>query len=158
MAALTVGIVIADACFLHSERIITHVLLGGITTGIFYVLCNHGYEMINWVFLLIVPVYVLISIITTTVKSAVEESDGKYEDEDNYSSCGTCGELQKSCSCVKRRPPPPPPTHLSCGDLHTAEINTDNSIRTMNPYTGAAINSEDPTPMTRNWYHNLRNI
>lgn len=146
MAALTVGIVIADAWFLHSERIIKHLLLGGITTGLFYVLCDHGYEMINWVFMAIIPVYVLVSIVTTTVKSAVHETDETDSDDDDYNECGRCGAVAKSCSCVKHTTPQPPSDSISSRQYMT------------NPYTGLRINTEDPTPMTRRWYHNKTNL
>jgi hypothetical protein len=132
MAALTVGIIISDMWFLHGERVITHLFLGGITTGLFYVLCQHEYELINWIFLAIVPIYILISITTTTVKSRIHESDERDEDEDDYRPCGGCGEPRRSCSCEKPKPVP-----RSCGGSVT------------NACVGASVNMEDPTPMTK---------
>ena len=141
MAALTVGIIISDMWFLHGERVTTHLFLGGITTGLFYVLCQHEYELINWIFLAILPMYILISITTTTVRSRIHSS---YEgDDDNYEyvPCGGCGESSRSCSCVKPKPVTPP-----CGNPIT------------NACVGASVNMEDPTPMTREWYNNQRNM
>ena len=152
MAALTVGIIISDMWFLHGERVITHLFLGGITTGLFYVLCQHEYELINWIFLAIVPIYILISITTTTVKSRIHGSYEVDEDDYDYVPCGGCGAPSKSCSCVKEPspppPPPPPPPQPRCAE----------SPKCGEAPIGARLNTEDPTPMTRDWYHDLRNI
>jgi len=141
MDALTVGIIISDMWFLHGERVITHLFLGGITTGLFYVLCQHEYELINWIFLAILPIYILISITTTTIRSNI---DGSYERDDDYDMpCGECGAVPRSCSCVRPKPVTP-----QCGTPITKAC----------VGRGTSVNMEDPTPMTRQWYTNQRNL
>jgi hypothetical protein len=48
MAAFTVSLIILDMWFWRSGRIVTHVFLGGIITALFFALCQHGYELVNW--------------------------------------------------------------------------------------------------------------
>jgi hypothetical protein len=61
MAALTTGLVLSDISFSRSDRVITHFILGGIVSFLFYSLCSRGYEGVNWVLLSIVPVYMILS-------------------------------------------------------------------------------------------------
>lgn len=143
MAALTVGIIISDMWFLRGERVITHLFLGGIITGLFYVLCQHGYELINVIFLIILPVYLMASLTTTAVRSQIHSSHEIDEHHDEYMPCGDCGAPPRSCSCVKPKPVPPPPCETS---------------PVTNACVGASVNTEDPTPMTRRWYSNQRNM
>ena len=145
MGALTVSIVMADLWFLHSDRIVTHTILGGIATALFYVLCDRGYEMINWVFLAIVPIYAIISLSTTRVKRSIHESSGEYIPRGG---CKRCNLPASSCPCVK--PPPKPKcdtkpkeaTGSSCGQ---APIQSN-------------INTQDPTPATQAWYSRKTNL
>ena len=145
MGALTVSIVMADLWFLHSDRIVTHTILGGIATALFYVLCDRGYEMINWVFLAIVPIYAIISLSTTRVNRSIHESSGEYIPRGG---CKRCNLPASSCPCVK--PPPKPKcdtkpkeaTGSSCGQ---APIQSN-------------INTQDPTPATQAWYSRKTNL
>jgi len=138
MGALTTGIVMADVWFQHSDRVPTHIILGGIATALFYVLCKNGYEMINWVFLAVIPVFTIISLGTTTVKSQVQDQP----DDTPNGGCLRCKVPKSSCPCVKPPPAPKCDDSPKCGE---AKIQ-------------ASINTEDPTPKTKQWYHNQTNL
>lgn len=139
MGALTVSIVMADLWFLHSDRIPTHVILGGIATTLFYVLCDRGYEMINWIFLAIVPMYIIFSLSTTRVKRSIHQSSDEYAPTGG---CRRCNLPASSCPCVEAPPKPKCDTSSSCGQ---ASIQSN-------------INTEDPTPSTKDWYHRKTNL
>ena len=66
MAAFTTGILLSNIAYSRSDRLITHFFLGGIIITLFYLLCQNGYEMINYVVLLIIPLYTLLSWILTS--------------------------------------------------------------------------------------------
>ena len=145
MGALTVSIIIADAWFLYTDRIPTHAILGGIATALFYVLCDRGYEMINWIFLAIIPVYVIVSLSNTKVKQSIHQSSDEYVPSGG---CRRCNVPASSCPCVK--PPPKPKcntkpkeaTGSSCGQAAVQ----------------SRINTEDPTPSTKAWYNRKTNL
>lgn len=63
MSALIAGLVIMDAYTLNDEHIPTHLILGGLLIALFFALCRYGYEMVNWVLLLLIPSYLLLSFI-----------------------------------------------------------------------------------------------
>jgi len=61
LAAMISIIILND---MYSNRIgyvIEHSVLGGIACILFSIMCNYGLEIINWVFLLLIPAYLLLS-------------------------------------------------------------------------------------------------
>ena len=108
MGALTVGLIIADYYFNRTERVLTHIFLGSITTILFYALCSHGYEMINWVFLAILPVYVFFSLLSIYLRTEPRE--------DISDTCDSCGESVETCGCDAPLPKPiRKPKSSDCG-------------------------------------------
>ena len=96
MGALTVGLVAADVWFLHADRVVTHIFLGGITTALLYSLCERGYEIVNWIFLGVIPVYIILAILYKLIK----RSNRAYEREDEPSKgCRRCKMPKSSCPC-----------------------------------------------------------
>jgi len=63
MAALIAGLVLTDAYTLNHEHIPTHLILGGLLIALFFALCRYGYEMVNWILLLLIPLYLFLSFI-----------------------------------------------------------------------------------------------
>lgn len=51
MGAFTLALVLADLWSWRRNRAIKHAILGGISTALFFTLCQRGYEMVNWSFL-----------------------------------------------------------------------------------------------------------
>ena len=88
--SLTIGLAVADIWYERAMRVPKHLFLGGILTGLFYVMCTKGYEMVNWAFLGIIPAYVLIAFFIWIIK------DDKYSE-----SCDRCGLPANSCGCKK---------------------------------------------------------
>lgn len=142
MAAFTVAIIIADVWFWRSNRVITHLFLGGIATTLLVVLCQRGYEMVNWAFLGLILVFLLLS----KLNSITYTSD--YSQEYTQScECDTCGVPASSCSCVA--PPVKTPVITPVSNL----VKSCKQPISMNNY-----NIEDPTKSTKRWYYNKRHI
>ena len=93
--SLTIGLAIADIWYERVMRVPKHLFLGGILTGLFYLMCNKGYEMVNWVFLGIIPAYVLIAFFIWMIK------DDRYSE-----SCESCALPANSCGCKKPKRKP----------------------------------------------------
>ena len=95
MAALTSSILLSDLANSRSDRLISHLFLGGIITALFYMLCQRGYEMINWVIILVIPVYMLVRWLVSG--SPVVENETKYFDDDDE--CPVCRSPPRNCGC-----------------------------------------------------------
>jgi len=99
MAAFTTGLLLADISYSRSDRLIPHLFLGGITTGLFFVLCQNGYEMINWAILLAIPIYMLLSWILYNVKYT-PKVNSHSDDQDE---CDTCKQPRHRCGCLRSK-------------------------------------------------------
>ena len=104
MGALTVAIILADMWFWNSTRVVTHLFLGGITTALFYILCQKGFELVNLGFIslfafciIVIPLFKLLSGVSLT-----------SSDTDSSVGCSECGFPASSCPCVAPPPPLPP--------------------------------------------------
>mgnify|MGYP000318279119 CR=1 FL=1 len=78
MGSLTIAFVLADIIF--KAPVFSHLFLGIIATVLFHYLCNYGQERVNWVFLGIVLIYILMSIV---FKNAKKNSDDAVEIKDS---------------------------------------------------------------------------
>lgn len=160
MGALTVGLVAADVWFLHADRVITHIFLGGITTALLYALCERGYESVNWIFLGALPLYIILAILYKLFK----RSNRSYQRGDESTrGCNVCKVPKSSCSCVNN-PPPPSNNCMKCNMASNScacKNNSDSSnLVNYNSTSSNSVSSPqtempDPTPATREWYYNL---
>jgi hypothetical protein len=98
MGALTVAFIIADYYFNYGERVLTYIFLGSTTTILFYVLCLYGYQMLNWVFLGILPIYVFFSILSIHFRKA--------DISDASDMCDSCELPEDECECKMPKPKP----------------------------------------------------
>lgn len=97
MAAFTTSLLLADIAYSRADRLIPHLFLGGITTGLFFVICQSGYEMINWAILLAIPIYMLLSLILHNVKHSQELN----QDSDDQDECNICRQPRHRCGCLR---------------------------------------------------------
>jgi len=91
LSALALSLVLADLYHGRVNYIAEHAVLGGILCILFFTMCHYGYEMVNWIFLLIIPIYVFISWVFTPPSS----------NEDNDDECEQCSKPKKTCGCPK---------------------------------------------------------
>lgn len=63
MSAITIAIVIVDIKFRHYERIPIHAFFGSIVTILFYILYLYGYEDHLWMFLSLIPIYIVFAMV-----------------------------------------------------------------------------------------------
>jgi thiosulfate reductase cytochrome b subunit len=82
MGVLTIGFVLADINFMYGKGVIEHGLLGSLVTILFYALCVHGHEAINWVFIGIFLAYLVASILYNHF----------FSDNDDNTDEDSCGE------------------------------------------------------------------
>ena len=94
MGAFTVSVVIADVWFWHTRRVIPHIFLGGLTTALFFALCQRGYEYVNWSLLGLVVVFALLKSIIV-----FPDSEPVSNDTNDTVPC-SCVERPK-CSCQR---------------------------------------------------------
>jgi Ca2+/Na+ antiporter len=110
MAAFTTGLVLSDLIFYRTDRVISHLFLGGISTALFFVLCQRGFEIVNWVLLLIVPVYMFLVFITSSAKSVIQyehEEHEEHEEREKRTTCNTCHRARSRCGCRYKDTPEP---------------------------------------------------
>jgi hypothetical protein len=94
LSALSLSLVLADLYHGRINYIPEHAVLGGILCILFFTMCHYGYEMINWIVLLIIPIYVFVSWVFTI------SSFTTYKDEDNE--CEQCSKPVKTCGCPRQ--------------------------------------------------------
>lgn len=109
MGALTVGFILADYYFNYGQRILSYIFLGSITTILFYVLCLHGYQNINWVFLLLLPIYIVFALLSIYFRKVDISDISAMSDV-----CNSCGISLDKCDCsnsvyVRKENPTPHP-------------------------------------------------
>jgi len=87
MGLLTIAFVLADITF--KAPVFSHLFLGIIATVLFHYLCKYGQERVNWIFLGMVLIYILMSIVFKNAKKnsddAIEikgKTDNAYVNED----------------------------------------------------------------------------
>ena len=98
MAALTSGILLSDLAHWRSDRLITHFFLGGIVTALFYMMCQNGYEMVNWVIILVIPLYIFVRWLFSG--PSVSVSITKNSDDDDDYECPVCkAPPRRKCEC-----------------------------------------------------------
>ena len=108
MGALTVGFIIADYYFNYGLRVTTYIFLGSITTILFYVMCLYKFEIVNWVFLGIVVIYVFFSLISIYFRKAdiLDASDMCDPCEIPIDECEIPEPEPKPCGPKKPEPKP----------------------------------------------------
>lgn len=105
MGALTVAFILADYYFNRSDRVLTHIFLGSISTILFYALCKQGYEVVNWVFLGIIPIYIFFSLLSKYFSRKLQDSS---DTSDMSETCDVCDEPIETCGCTMPKPKPKP--------------------------------------------------
>jgi hypothetical protein len=136
MAALTVAIIMADVWFWRSSRVITHLFLGGIATTLLVALCQRGYEMVNWAFLALIVVFILVSKLNIFSQSDYTQSSvcGSCDSCGSYDSCDSCSVPVSSCPRV-------------------APVQVPVQVPRCRPVSMSNYGVEDPTESTKRWYH-----
>jgi predicted membrane protein len=97
MSTLTLIFIIADYFFNYGQNVIKYILLGSLTVILFHLLCINGYQIVNWVFLGILPIYTLFSLLSIYFRKA----DISYMKEmsDISNTCRSCGVSFDNCEC-----------------------------------------------------------
>ena len=106
MSALTLGLILADIYHDRINYIAEHAILGGIVSILFFTMCNYGFEIVNWVLLSIIPLYIFLKWIFS--KPFSDDDDGE---------CCRCKRRKRTCGCPREEPKIPEPTckpKLSC--------------------------------------------
>jgi hypothetical protein len=91
MSAIALSLVISDVLYNNIDYVAIHAILGGLTSILFFKLCNYGYEYVNWVLLLLMFVFILISFISKMASIQNEDS--------TVSECNTCNKPINTCGC-----------------------------------------------------------
>lgn len=101
MAALTLTFVLFDIYNNKRDYAIIHSVLGFLISFLFFVLCNYGFEIVNWIALSIIPGYILFS----WLFSEKEESCDTCCESEAKPSCSTANKEisnEKNLSCPAR--------------------------------------------------------
>ena len=93
MAALSLALILMDIYNDNINYITEHTILGGIVCILFFTMCNYGYEMVNWVLLCIIPIYIFLRWLLSS----------PYKDEDYE--CDECKKPKKTCGCQNEKMP-----------------------------------------------------
>ena len=93
MSAMALSLVISDVLYNNIHYVATHTILGGLSSILFFKLCDYGYEYVNWVLLLLIFVFILISYISNI--------DSVQNDLSSVSECGVCNTPRNTCGCLE---------------------------------------------------------
>lgn len=88
VSALSLGLILADIYHDRINYITEHAILGGIVSILFFTMCSYGYEIINWIVLAIIPIFIFFNWLFSK-KSESNEDDN----------CGVCEKPKKKCGC-----------------------------------------------------------
>jgi hypothetical protein len=89
MSALTLGLILADIYHDRINYVAEHAILGGIVSVLFFTMCSYGYEIVNWVLLSIIPIFIFLKWIFSSKEEATDEDD----------ECNECTKPRKRCGC-----------------------------------------------------------
>ena len=92
MSALGLGLVLTDVYNGEINYVAEHAILGGIVSILFFKMCNYGYEILNWVLLSLVPIYILLKWMFSTNISNKEDEE-----------CDECSKPKKTCGCSSEK-------------------------------------------------------
>ena len=135
MAALTSAIVMSDIWYLRSDRIVKHIFLGGIITALFYALCGRGYEIVNWIVIGLITLFMVIMPLMEIASGGPASTQPVVRQK----GCNKCGDVPaSSCSCV-----PPPKSSPSC-DTESECKSSDKSYKKYSETHSGPM--PDPTP------------
>ena len=97
MSTLTLVFIIADYFFNYGQNVIKYILLGSLTVILFHLLCLNGYQIVNWVFLAILPIYTLFSLLSIYFRKA--DISDMTEMSEISNTCRSCGISFDNCNC-----------------------------------------------------------
>lgn len=136
ISAIVCIIILHDIFSNKSGYIIDHAILGGILCVLFFTMCNYGLEIINWVFLSFIPIYLILSWSFAASAAAIESLEDSEECEQCQQSqqCEQCKQSQQSqqaagsaCPIPPRKPACSPPTPVKASCPVKAEANVASS-------------------------------
>jgi hypothetical protein len=91
-AALTTALILTNIFYRRTDRIFAHLFFGGVITALFAALCQYGYEMVNWGFLLLVPVSLLLMWLSTYLYLPTSASNVIAIPAQDFGNCTSCGQ------------------------------------------------------------------
>ena len=94
MSALTLGLILADIYHDRINYIAEHAILGGIVSVLFFTLCSYGYEIVNWVLLGSVFLFVFFMWAFSSKEEATDDE------------CGECTKPKRTCGCSEDKKEP----------------------------------------------------
>ena len=95
MSALSLGLILADIYNDRINYITEHAILGGIVSILFFTMCSYGYEIINWVLLAAIPIFIFFKWLFSS----------KSSDTDEDNECDMCKTPKKKCGCPMDKKP-----------------------------------------------------
>lgn len=96
MSALTLALILADIYNDRINYITEHAIFGGIVSILFFTMCSYGYEIINWVLLASVILFIFFKWLFSSTKETTDEDD----------SCNSCSKPKKTCGCPEEKEKP----------------------------------------------------
>lgn len=100
MSALSLTIIIFDIYNKQYNYIFIHSILGCIISILFFTMCNYGLEMINWIILGVIPVYILFTWIFKKQKYIQDD----FSERDSCEACKEPTPCNVPNSCKEPRP------------------------------------------------------
>ncbi len=88
MSAFTLALVLTDVYNDRINYVAEHAILGGIVSVLFFTMCSYGYEIVNWVLLSIIPIFIFLKWIFSSREESTEDDE-----------CGECTKPKKTCGC-----------------------------------------------------------
>jgi hypothetical protein len=90
-ATFTFCLIIADVVYENHTVVIPHLFLGGLVSLLFFGLCQFGYEILNWGFIGIFPVFVFILWLSRSMTGTAKSSTTNLNSMPDFGNCSNCG-------------------------------------------------------------------
>ena len=88
--SLTIALLIMDLWKSRSDRMIAHLFLGGVITALFLGLCQYGYEIVTWGFLLLVPLTIFLIWVSQYLYLPTSASNVESTPAQDFGNCTSC--------------------------------------------------------------------
>ena len=96
-ATFTLCLIIADVVYENYSATIPHLFLGGLVSLLFFGLCQFGYEILNWGFIGIFPVFVFILWLSRSMTGIKQSTVSTVDTLPDFGNCNNCG-TENSCN------------------------------------------------------------
>jgi hypothetical protein len=92
MGGLTIALVVTDISYSQASRSMFHLFFGSLVTVLLFLLCQYGYERVNWILLALAFLFIVSTMAFMQMHPKPDE-------------CNMCTRPVSRCGCMKKKNP-----------------------------------------------------